>query len=422
MTRPPKGSPKPHDDDSWESLSEDLFGIDFHQDDSDDDLDDDDDFPARGPESPANGESSSESSVSSIAGDDNEEDLSFDFGDEMEAKDEPSRQTSSPNKPTAPETPVSATRQSAPRRRVEEKRSQQDDSFWDTLNDWDDSSQESASNQEEEAATDDQEETTSSEKHKDESRSPRGRRRRRRGGRDQEATADREPRTPKRGSRQEPEPIARSYENGAVEGETDEDEDFLEEPEEFAFEAGDDDDSSDFGAGLEGDPQRSRGRGRSSQQGDKPARRPSPLEDVTPSSRSSASGEKPAGRRRRQESSEADRPSRRRQGRVAEKPVHDEPVDESDLDFSDWSDEEPSPAPKRRESSRNRTRAPEPSANDPFGDVPTWSQAIGLLVHRPPKKTSDWSPETDDYDSRPPRRGSRRPSSGPGNRRRRRSN
>jgi hypothetical protein len=48
--------------------------------------------------------------------------------------------------------------------------------------------------------------------------------------------------------------------------------------------------------------------------------------------------------------------------------------------------------------------------------VPTWAEAIALLVHRRPKQTSGWSPEPEESEreSRPPR------SSG-GRRRRRRS-
>jgi hypothetical protein len=82
-------------------------------------------------------------------------------------------------------------------------------------------------------------------------------------------------------------------------------------------------------------------------------------------------------------------------------------------------EEEP---PRRRRERTDRpesvSRAPEPSTSTRqpvYRDVPSWAEAIALLVHRRPKTTSNWSPEPEEpeRESGPPsrpRRRRRRPS------------
>jgi hypothetical protein len=98
-------------------------------------------------------------------------------------------------------------------------------------------------------------------------------------------------------------------------------------------------------------------------------------------------------------------------------------------------DRETEPVGADEDRSRRRSRAPRVEQPDeaevagsssaetrrPIKNVPTWADAIALLVHRRPKQTSGWTPEASEAEPEEQPRESRARSSGPPRRRRRRS-
>lgn len=411
MTGPLSGSNKPGEEDSWESLAEDLFGIDFHGGIAADDLPDDDEDLAPAAIVAEQNDTADEHELEAGFPEDDEADAGFpdeeaetdaEFSDVVEPTPTPAKAERSKAAPVA-----------------EEK-----DSFWDALNDWDWSEAPrprkpsvpltSIVEQHDDGDTVDSSSSSS------ETKNGGGERRRRRRGRRRSSVT---------------EPVTASQETAPIPQKEPEPLPVLEE--EFELAPGDEDDD-EFGAGLL-EPVR------------RPSRRPKarPEAERRPSRRESAEGgaqppargerskqvEPPATRAAADEAGfgddldEGEQPPRRRRrrrrrsaesiegGASSEKVVTPQPQeDEEPQQRSERPRRRsrPSTEPRGQDTQSSRDAVPRSGTNS--GVVPTWAEAIALLVHRHPKQTSGWRPEPDDEDSERPSR----PRSNGGRRRRRR--
>ncbi|MDQ3329240.1 MAG: hypothetical protein M3552_01085 [Planctomycetota bacterium] len=466
MTGPLSGSNRPGEDDSWESLAEDLFGIDFHRGEANnlaDDDDEDDDFepitppPAKETVSVREGEGDDDDQEAGFSEEDEagfpEDDEAFvgagfddeeddDFADEQPVEPEP------PARRGAKPEPAAAS-------------SDEGDPFWDALNDWDWGDRTSPRKRPESAPAVEEERPTESPIKDDEGGRGRRGRRRGRGGRGRTERGEREPlpraegssrsdtprseasrsepprpETPRSGAPSRPEPGSRAPQTPRQEPPRPLSklvDDFEFEPPDAAS-SGDDD---GFGAGLldsdaprHREPNRSRpaarreeGRERPSSDRDRPRSVDKPAERTPPA---------PAGRSTRSDEDEEvegeeGQPRRRRRRRRRRSGEPAETVEQNEAGFPEAgfpeaeADERPAESPRRRE----RSGRPEPAGETAeavadsrraFRDVPTWAEAIALLVHRRPKQTTGWTPEPEDAEretqpSRPPQRRRRRRSS-----------
>lgn len=477
MTGPLSGSPRPGEDDSWESLAEDLFGIDFHRGGASNlaDDDDDDDFESvslasKQPE-PAPVDEIEEDDEDDFVEDDDleagfpeeDDDFGAGFDDEIEEKPKPPVKRPEP----APQRSQPAARRpepAPPREKKPEAPTKADDEgdpFWDALNDWDWGDRTSPRKRpepvaEREPVAEELEEEPAAEsppKSDESSRGRRGRRRGRggRGGRVRSESGERAefdereeaPRNapPAREPVREPirSPLSKLVEDFEFEPEP---------PASVGAPAVDDGDDDGFGAGLL-DPPRPRDSGRSlrpaarreePRRAERSERAPSagPARSRPPE-RSERPAPAPAARGADTDEDDAEssegqpRRRRRRRRRRSGEPATSVPQaevgyadDESaEAGFPDEDTEEPveEVRPRRRESvpRPEAVRRPAPAAvaesrSKAFEDVPTWAEAIALLVHRRPKTTTGWTPDPEDAERenrprRPPQRRPRRRSS-----------